>query len=773
MRPSETVASLGPGLLILDNFEQLVELGPNTVGTWLDQNEALRILVTSRERLRLRGEQVIEVPPMHTSPQDDRMSEAEELFLTRAKAQRADIGSSEDDRARIRAIVQRLEGIPLALELAAARVDVLGLEGLNTRLEAQLPLLAQGPLDAPPRHATLEGAIAWSWQMLSEPERARIAACAIFRGGFTLEAAQAVLPEDSETDRAVELLEQLRRKSLLTMSEPGPKGEVRLDLFEAIRQFMQARLSERGELQTISQRHTRYFARQGETKATEDTADARRWLRLESKNLLAVFERELEQPQGRPEALSALLALQPIYAAQGPYEVYLQLLERALVHADQLPTPLYTQLLRARGKTLQLLGHHERAERDLESAQQRAAQDELPKEQAQLLIDLGVLHHQRRALDEAERCYQRALELQRTRGDQQAEGRVLGNIGALHHDRQDFEPAREYYQRALTLFRSTGERRLEGLYLANLGILEHEREDMSEAEHNYQRALEILDEVEDQRLVAITLGNRGLLQQEMGALQKALESHLSARPNLKHAGEHRSLGLNLMRLGMVRAQLGQLNQAERDLREARSLMSSPQDPLGLSLIDLAGGFLKVTEVHQAWLQTESERAMELVLQIEAKLERAQSQLLDRSDDARLITRMLKRLLPAVQGQPAEALPENALILGSGARWFRDTEGHWRDFRRRRPLRRLLLALIERRLVAPGDGLAMEQLLQAAWPDETIQPASAANRLYVALATLRKQGLKRLLLTEEEGYLLDPKCELYWTSTGAKGLQFKA
>ncbi len=68
---------------------------------------------------------------------------------------------------------------------------------------------------------------------------------------------------------------------------------------------------------------------------------------------------------------------------------------------------------------------------------------------------------------------------------------------------------------------------------------------------------------------------------------------------------------------------------------------------------------------------------------------------------------------------------------------------------------------------------MEQLLQAAWPDETIQPASAANRLYVALATLRKQGLKRLLLTEEEGYLLDPKCELYWTSTGAKGLEFKS
>ena len=228
-----------------------------------------------------------------------------------------------------------------------------------------------------------------------------------------------------------------------------------------------------------------------------------------------------------------------------------------------------------------------------------------------------------------------------------------------------------------------------------------------------------------------------------------------------------------MRLGMVRAQLGQREQAERDLQEAKARMSHPEDLLGLGLIELASGFLKITEAHEAWLAGQMERATELSLQVEAKLERAKDELLDRSDDARLIDRMLRRQLPAIQGLAADKLPEDSLVFGAGARWFRDPESHWRDFRRRRPLRRLLLALIERRMMAPGVGLSMEELLSAAWPDERIQPASAANRLYVALATLRKQGLKRVLLTEEEGYLLDPKVKLFWSSVSAKEIQFEA
>ena len=248
-------------LLVLDNFEQVIEAAPLVAGL-LGACAGLTVLVTSRVRLRVSGEREYVVPPLglpehdeHARVEDVVGSEAVALFVARAQAIKSDFVLTPENAATVAAICRRLDGLSLAIELAAARVKVLPPHALFARLERRLPLLTGGSRDLPARQRTMSDTIAWSYDLLSPEEQVLFRCLAVFVGGCTLEAAEAV----GDDDRRLDILEgvaSLVDKSLLRQTG-GPSGEPRYLMLETVREFGLERLEQSGVASAVRDTGTR------------------------------------------------------------------------------------------------------------------------------------------------------------------------------------------------------------------------------------------------------------------------------------------------------------------------------------------------------------------------------------------------------------------------------------------------------------------------------------------------------------------------------------
>jgi predicted ATPase/class 3 adenylate cyclase len=269
-------------LLVLDNFEQILPAGP-TVVELLSAAPRMSVLVTSRSVLRLRGEQEYEVPPLRI-PDPSRLPSTEALsafdgvalFVDRAMAVRPGFAVTNETAPAVAEIVARLDGLPLAIELAAAKIRILAPEAILARLGSRLAFLGGGARDLPARQQTLRAAIDWSYALLSEPEQQALRALGVFVGGFTVDAAAAILPsgEGDPTD----VLERLADQSLLRPLE-GLKAEPRFTILETIREYALERLAEYGESEAARRRHAEHFLARAEgleprLTTSSDTVDA-------------------------------------------------------------------------------------------------------------------------------------------------------------------------------------------------------------------------------------------------------------------------------------------------------------------------------------------------------------------------------------------------------------------------------------------------------------------------------------------------------------------
>ena len=257
-------------LLLLDNFEQVAEAAP-AVAELLEASPELKVLATSRERLRLSGEREYPVPPLEmpdtdrpTSPDTLSGYDAVALFLERARATKPDFVLSEENAAVVVEICRRLDGLPLAIKLAAARVKLLPPRAMLKRLNRRLEVLVGGTRDAPGRHKTLRETLQWSHELLSEPEQRLFRRLGVFVGGCSLEAARAVCNTSEEQEgELLEVLEALIDKSLLR-GEEGAGGEPRFTMLETIREYAAERLAASGEEGPVRARHASFFAALGD-----------------------------------------------------------------------------------------------------------------------------------------------------------------------------------------------------------------------------------------------------------------------------------------------------------------------------------------------------------------------------------------------------------------------------------------------------------------------------------------------------------------------------
>jgi predicted ATPase/class 3 adenylate cyclase len=282
-------------LLVLDNFEQLVD-GSSAVGDLLDAAPGLTVLATSRIGLRLSGEYEYQLAPLELPAQERRgdaaqlvSSESVRLFVDRAMSVRSDFTLTDANASAVAEIVERLDGLPLALELAASRLRVLDPTTLAERLEDRLSMLRGGGRDLPERHRTLEGTIQWSYDMLEPDERRLFARLSVFAGGWTLDAAEAVCGSD-DID-VLEGLGALVDDSLVRRRELAD-GSLRFLMLETIRQFARERLEEAGEVQGLRERHGRHYESLAERVSFALEGPRGNWLELldaEQENLRAAL----------------------------------------------------------------------------------------------------------------------------------------------------------------------------------------------------------------------------------------------------------------------------------------------------------------------------------------------------------------------------------------------------------------------------------------------------------------------------------------------------
>ncbi len=489
-------------LLVLDNFEHVVAAAP-LVSELLAACPRLTVLVTSRVLLRVTGEYALPVPPLAlpdadvlVSRQDLMRSAAAQLFVQRGQAVNPSFAVTEENAQQLVDICRRLDGVPLAIELAAARMTHLSLPELRERLQRRLPLLTGGGRDRPLRLQTMRDAIAWSYDLLRPEEQALFRRLAVFAGGCTLEAAEAVGGEagGAALPSVLDLIAALVEASLLR-SEVGLHGTIRYRMLETIREFAEERLMASGEAKAIRKRHADYYMAFAERyELAELLPDGNRALALldaEQANLRMVLT-WLEEHDESGQFLHLAASLGYFWFMQSRYFEGRGWLERALAHRGDTAASRVTALVALgiietyQGSLIEAVSHLE--EGLAGSRDQGDAFNE-----AWALIGLGALailrgnHVLGSELLEESLAAAHAIPDQRLAGN--TAGRGLINLAAIARAQGNHMLAVEQLEAALRLLREAGEAAGMILALGDLGDLARDQGDHARALGYYQEAL--------------------------------------------------------------------------------------------------------------------------------------------------------------------------------------------------------------------------------------------------------------------------------------------
>jgi predicted ATPase len=649
------LGKLGRVLLVLDPIDHVATPLAAALVAWNHAAPGMQLITASRTRWRPPGAVAMEVGPLGLARQDGEISPAAHLFLDRARqhwpaVDRTAPGAAVPLAEKAEHLVAALDGIPLAIELYAARLPVLGMDALLARAPGRAD--SETTLDA--SDGAMMRAVAWSWNLLTPAEQRAFAQCAVFRGGFTMEAVERVV-QGGEGGLPLDLIQSLREKSLLSSWAVDAMNEVRLTMFASVREFAWRMLKAAPDFVDTLRRHAAHYAEALAPGPKGVPAEATPRVEREAENLFAAAEFSLSEEGGDVAAgLLALMALEPAMIARGAMGSYRVLLDRAVQLAAVEGGPRKVALLGARVRQIRARldaprGQAERARDDLAQCLRDAEHEGDDHWKGGIELDLGVVHHLRRDLAAARRCYETALELLRAADDPRAEGRCIGNLGALCHDEGDFPNAARWYRRAIALFEEAGDARQRANCMGNLAVLEQELGHRDDARALYERAVQLLETIGDARLLAITLGNFGVLELETGRAQPALVLFERSLALLAGSGDKRSEALCLGRLAAALALLGKMDEARAKL--ARGERLAPRDDvLVAEAVQLQGAFVTLAGAShdaRAGDPDAAERGWASVGQQIARVRQVtegQRSLRDQSDDIRTTLRILEREL---------------------------------------------------------------------------------------------------------------------------------
>jgi predicted ATPase/DNA-binding SARP family transcriptional activator/Tfp pilus assembly protein PilF len=565
-------------LLVLDNFEQILEEAP-IVAELLAGCPELTVLATSREPLHLRPEHEFPLLPLPVPDPARAMTAAglsryaaAELFVQRAIAVKRDFALTDRNAPDIGLLCARLDGLPLAIELAAARIRHLDPDQLVAGLTHRFELLADGYRDLPPRQRTMRTAISWSYDLLAPAEQGLFRHLSIFTGGFTIDAAIRLAGDRSNQHDVSALVAALADKGLLRIE--GDADAPRFDMLETIRQFGLDMLAASGELSEIERAHTEWFVELAERAQPELTGpDQGAWfdrLNIEQANFRAALERAVRDPDDQL-ALRLTASLWRFWWSVGSAREGRGWVEQALAIQHPSPPALRARALYAGGELSEALGDYDRANSWYEEALHLRQEAEDDAGAAEVLNGMGLIARNRGELDRAEELHERALSILQRTEQRRAIASTLNNLGAVAYFRGDIEQTASCWNQALDVVRAIeDDRALIGL-LGNLGALALMQNDPQRAISLHEEGLGIARRIGDVNGITQGLVNLAGALYEHGEVANAAPIYEEALERCRETANVGSEAIVLYDLGKIAENNGDLPAALGRFAESLTL----------------------------------------------------------------------------------------------------------------------------------------------------------------------------------------------------------
>jgi predicted ATPase/DNA-binding winged helix-turn-helix (wHTH) protein/predicted negative regulator of RcsB-dependent stress response len=570
----QTVAAEEEPLLVFDNAEQVVDaLGPILQDFWQAET-GVRLLVTSQVPLGLNLERRFPLAPFPAPDlrQDDfEDSPSVALFVERARAVLPSFEITADNREDVAAIVTELDCLPLAIELAAARIQLMPPATLLSRLTERFRLLGRPNKNNPGKHETLEAALRWSWDLLAPAEQEALAQCSVFRGGFEWEAVEAVVsPSQGEDDPwSVDLVAELVDRSLVMIRE-DPDRRGRLYLLSSVADYAAARLADRGEeALPVQERHAAHYAGLRVRKRSLEHAPKPQLARInrELDNLLVALQRAIEA-KWVDSAVDCCWAVMTSHWQHG-------LIQESLVFGR---------------KVLRL--------------------EPSPEQRAEVLLNLAWLQTQGGRFDEARESYQEAIDTYDELGDRLQRGAASHGLGVLNYRLGNYEAALQNFRDAVAIAEEVGALKNAAVTLNGLGNLYMSLGRLDEAQKSYEKAVGFLRGLGHWRFDSITAFNMGRLFVRRGNREDARTMFEKALGMLPEGVPEPGLCPKILGcLALLDAEAGAFEAASRKIEQARELLHATEQPqaiLDLLFIEGRVAFLRGDQASALHILAEAE-----------------------------------------------------------------------------------------------------------------------------------------------------------------------
>lgn len=751
-------------LVVLDEADDVLDvLSKDVLPILVRTAPAARFLVTARGRLRIGAAARVDIAPLATPRASEKdedeilASPAVRMFVQHAAVARPGYRFGRDNATVVASIVRALDGNPLAIELCASRLSLLGERELAKTLARDAGAFADGAGAA--RGRSLRHALMLSVDRLA-PEEARVLeACAVFHGPFDLDAIVAV------SGAMAEPLERLEEASLLRVHESEPR---RFTIDASLRAFVLGRQSDEARA-ALRRRHAEYFAKGGSAFGPRPADDAsadetERWHAVEwslgegepelaarvllgaartvlARGPLPLFVERLDQVLAKPKALPADIAAE-LHLASGMARIFGGRRDEALTHlegAARLAKSKGTQKIRALaeskiGLVRGLKGDTRAALARFDAATKHADRDRDPWVRGIVKKDLANVLSEHGRDDEAVVHLGRARELFREARDVREEAFVLMMLGSRLVDAGRARDAQRDCTAALALFESIGDRRSQGWTCVLLGIASLEDGKAQLARQHLEKALEHVRAVGDGHTEGLALSYLGNVALEQRMLSDAEEAYADARVLLERAGDTGAVASCLAGAAVIDVLSGRRASAIDRFARAKRMVAKDARSARRDAIAILSLVLEPSAKAPAPAKTSEE--VRFALRIRA---------LARSERARTTTRKMERAAEWVVAADGRSLQDP-----SGPLVRVDPKG---------PSARIVKRLAQERLRHPGRSVSLSAIVTAAWPGESMLATAAKNRVHVTLARLRRAGLEALLVRDDDGYFFDPSTPL--------------
>lgn len=763
------LSTLPRPFLLLDNLEQALPAAAVAVDAWLRAAEDLAVLVTSQQRLQLPAEVVVELEPLSLEAAcPGALPPAVELLVARARRAGATWDFDHPDaRGALLDIATKLEGLPLALELAAARMDVLHPTQVRRRIEADaLALLRRSAHVDGGRHPTLEAAFERAFRLLSDEERRVLRQCAVFRGSFSVEAGETIVERGDEP--VLDVLQRLKHKSLLRAVGRDPAGSARLAMFASLRGYTGRQ--EDGEFGGAAERHARHYHAEALrlSKAFLQSADqaALDQLEFDHDNLLAAWEhlatRDDEASWFRAGEL--LLAVEAVHATTERAAIYCDRLGALIDRRPRAITPEQAAALAgcllARSRVARFLGSLDRAAEDASDAFTTADEFGLGELSLRASHHLASIALARGDMQGALDGFERTVALAKERGDRFQQAEAMANVATiLQLGFRRTQQAIDHLEGALAIAVSVQNPRIEADVLARLGVTLCDAGRPAEGAARLREAVASYESAGEVAPRAAALLNLATVDHEQGRVALARGVYAEVIDLARATGLGETSARAQLYDGLAALELGDLEHADASLRAAFEWLHAAGER-ALSQVARAGVHAASARLERAPVGLSAAPGLRpdhplsaavALLDAASGATKATSDVVV-PDPAPLEVRLAAR---AVRASQTARSPSQPLVVGPNAGFIELPNGTRVDLTRKHLLRRILQRLVRAHGQQPGRAVPFEDLTESAWPGEKMAFDSAKNRLYVALSTLRALGFRALLVTGEDGWYLDP------------------